>query len=144
MGGYGAVRNGIVFSDTFGYVAGLSSALHLFDDLSEKANIGLFDNLEAASRTNQNPRVAVEEMLAHGRKIPKFYLACGRQDGLMPANEAFRDFLKSKGADVTWDEDPNAGHEWDFWDAQIKKVLDWLPLGEANAGLSSGNVKVEE
>lgn len=141
MGGYGALRNGIVYSDTFGYVAGLSSAVHLFDNLSEDANIGLFDNLEAASKTNQNPTVAVEEMLEQKRSIPKFYLACGRQDGLMPANEAFRDFLKGKGFDITWDEDPNAGHEWDFWDSQIKKVLDWLPLGEAKAGLSSGNVK---
>ena len=144
MGGYGAVRNGIVFSDTFGYVAGLSSALHLFDNLSEEANIGLFDNLEAASKTNQNPKVAVEEMLAQKRNIPKFYLACGRKDDLMKSSEDFRDFLKGKGLDVTWDEDPNAAHEWDFWDAQIKKVLDWLPLDNANGGLSSGNVKVEE
>jgi S-formylglutathione hydrolase FrmB len=62
MGGYGALRNGIVFSDTFGYAAGLSAALHLFDDLSEEANLGLFENLEAASKTNLNPKVAVEEM----------------------------------------------------------------------------------
>ena len=30
-------------------------------------------------------------------------------------------------ADVTWDEDEKAGHEWDFWDVQIEKVLEWLP-----------------
>ena len=60
----------------------------------------------------------------------------------MPANESLRDFLMERGADVTWDEEPNAGHEWDFWDSQIKKVLDWLPLGSASAGLGSGNVNV--
>ena len=127
MGGYGALRNGIVFSDTFGYAAGLSAALHLFDDLSEEANLGLFENLEAASKTNLNPKVAVEEMFQAKRKIPKFYIACGRQDDLMKTNEDFRDFLRAKGADVTWDED-DYGHDWDFWDSQIKKVLDWLPL----------------
>ena len=141
MGGYGALRNGIVFSDTFSHVAGLSAAAHLFENLSEEANIGLFDNLEAASKTNLNPTVAVEEMLAQGRAIPKFYLSCGRKDNLLQSNLAFREFLKSKGFDVTWDEDPEAGHDWDFWDSQIKKVLEWLPLSETDNGINSGNVK---
>ena len=127
MGGYGAIRNGTVFSDNFSHIAGLSSALHIFDDLSEEANLGLFDNIEKASKTNLNPRVAVHELLVNNKEIPKFYLACGRQDDLLKANIDFRDFLKENGADVTWDEE-DAGHDWDFWDSQIKKVLDWLPL----------------
>ncbi len=127
MGGYGALRNGTVYSDTFSYVAGLSGALHIFDDLSEEANIGLFDNLEAAAKTNKNPKVAVEEMLREKRSLPKYYLACGRQDDLMRSNQIFRDFLMEKGLEVTWDE-ADYGHDWDFWDYEIKKVLDWLPL----------------
>jgi len=30
--------------------------------------------------------------------------------------------------------------DWDFWDSQIKKVLDWLPLEPDAQGLGSGNV----
>lgn len=127
MGGYGALRNGIVFSDIFSHVAGLSSALHIFDDLSEEANIGLFDDLKAASKTNLNHKVAATEMFKDKKEIPKFYMACGRQDDLFEANTDFRDFLKDNGADVTWDEE-DAGHDWDFWDSQIRKVLEWLPL----------------
>lgn len=127
MGGYGALRNGIVYSDTFGYVAGLSSAIHLFEDLSPEADIGLFDDLEKASKTDLNPKVAVEEMLKAKRNVPKFYLACGRKDDLMKVNTQFRDFLRANGALVTWDED-DSGHDWDFWNSQIRKVLDWLPL----------------
>ncbi len=127
MGGFGALRNGIVYSDTFGYVAGLSAAVHIFEDTSEEANIGLFDNMEEASKTDKNPWVAVEDMLAAGRNVPHIYMACGTQDDLMPANIAFRDYLESKGIKVTWDED-DYGHDWNFWDSQIKKVLDWLPL----------------
>ncbi|WP_022749804.1 alpha/beta hydrolase [Lachnobacterium bovis] len=127
MGGFGALRNGIVYSDTFGYVAGLSAAVHIFEDISEEANIGLFDNIEEASKTDKNPWVAVEDMLAAGRSVPYIYMACGTQDDLMPANIAFRDYLESKGIKVTWDED-DYGHDWDFWDSQIQKVLDWLPL----------------
>ena len=127
MGGFGALRNGIVYSETFSYVAGLSAAVHIFEDTSEEANNGLFDNKEAASGTNKNPWVAVEEMLSGQRRIPKIYMACGTKDVLMQANVAFRDFLQKKGIEVTWDEE-NYGHDWDFWDSQIKKVLDWLPL----------------
>ena len=54
-------------------------------------------------------------------------MACGTKDDLMQANVSFRDFLRKKGIEVTWDEE-NYGHDWDFWDSQIKKVLDWLPL----------------
>lgn len=127
MGGFGALRNGIVYSNNFSHVAGLSSAVHIFEDTSEEANIGLFDNIEEASKTNKNPWVAVEEMISEKRPIPKFYMACGTKDDLMPANISFRNYLQEKGIEVTWDED-DYGHDWDFWDSQIKKVLDWLPL----------------
>ena len=127
MGGFGALRNGIVYSDTFSHVAGLSAAVHIFEDTSEEANNGLFDNIEVASKSDKNPWVAVEDMLAKGRSIPNVYMACGTMDDLMPANIAFRDYLESKGIKVTWDEE-DYGHDWDFWDSQIKKVLDWLPL----------------
>ena len=129
MGGYGALRNGIVFSETFGYVAGLSSALHIFEDISEEANIGLFDNLKEAAESDKNPWVAVEKMLDEKRQIPKVYMACGTQDDLLPSNIQFRDMLMKNGIEVNWDEE-DYGHDWDFWDRQIKKVLEWLPLEE--------------
>ncbi len=128
MGGFGALRNGIVYSETFSHVAGLSSAIHIFEDTSEEANNGLFDNKAAAARTDKNPWAAVENMLSEKRCIPKFYMSCGTKDDLLQVNVAFRDLLQSKGIEVTWDEE-DYGHDWDFWDSQIKKVLDWLPLG---------------
>ena len=128
MGGFGALRNGIVYSETFSHVAGLSSAVHIFEDTSEEANNGLFDNKKEAAESDRNPWVAVEDMLSGKRRIPRFYMSCGTEDDLMQANVAFRDFLRSKGIEVTWDEE-EYGHDWDFWDSQIKKVLDWLPLG---------------
>lgn len=129
MGGYGAIRNGIVYSETFSHVAGLSSAVHLFEEDAEL--IGgeetLFGDLKEAAKTNVNPTVAFDELLEQKRPVPKFYLSCGTNDRLMAANKRFRDVLIKKGADVTWDEE-EGGHDWDFWDSQIKKVLDWLPL----------------
>ena len=49
-----------------------------------------------------------------------------------------RDGTKA-GYDLTWFEGPGA-HEWDFWDSQIHRLMDWLPLEEGHEGLSSGHV----
>ena len=59
----------------------------------------------------------------------------------MGANLELKAFLSENGFNVTWDEEKR-GHDWDFWDSQIKKFLDWLPLEEGVSGQSSGNVKV--
>ena len=58
-------------------------------------------------------------------------MACGAKDFLFEANREFRDKLLSLGADVTWDEHPDYGHEWRFWDLEVEKFLDWLPRTDA-------------
>lgn len=147
MGGYGALRNGIVYSDTFSHVAGLSSATHLFDGKEHDAMLmdekAIFGDMEKAAKTDLNPTVAFDNLLKENRPVPKFYISCGTEDGLFDANVEFKNYLVGKGADVTWDEEKR-GHDWDFWDSQIKKVLDWLPLEGENLGLGSGNVRVGE
>ena len=30
--------------------------------------------------------------------------------------------------DLTYEEHAGFGHSWDYWDQQIQRVLDWLPL----------------
>ena len=67
------------------------------------------------------------------------YLACGTEDPLLERSRDLRDALKGYGFDVAYREAPGA-HDWDFWNSQIKQVLDWLPL-TGSAGVSSGNVR---
>ncbi|MBQ7613881.1 MAG: acetylesterase [Butyrivibrio sp.] len=150
MGGYGAIRNGLVYSETFSHVIGLSSAVHIlekdpdFFDAEEGlfagVERGVFGDIRKAAATDANPKLAFEGLLEKNRKLPRLYMSCGTEDELYKANTDLRDYFISKGADVTWDEE-KGGHDWDFWDSQIKKVIDWLPLEEADNGLGSGNVK---
>ncbi len=141
MGGFGAIRNGIKYSDTFSHVAAFSSAMNIFEaedvDLVRYAPFG---DLKKAALTDANPRVAIDNLLKEGRKFPKFYLSCGVDDDLLPFSRLYRDLLREKGADVTYIEEPG-NHEWDFWDRQIKSALDWLPLEDGDSGLSSGHVR---
>lgn len=149
MGGYGALRNGLKYHRTFGYIAGLSSAL-VTRFASERKSGGFFlDSKEyseacfgpASQLMNSDNSVTylARRLSESGEPFPKIYLTCGVDDSLLQVNREFRDFLRSIGAPLTYVEGPGA-HEWDFWNRHIKKVLDWLPLSDASAGVNSGNV----
>lgn len=145
MGGFGAMRNGLKYHDTFGAIISFSGVLQLLDAdaASPRATDrifeeGLFGDLEAAVKSDKNPAVLAKN-LAYGKDLPKVYIACGTEDSLLPHSRNFRDLLIENGFHVTYEEGPG-GHEWDFWDTYIKKAIDWLPLDEVSKGINSGNV----
>jgi S-formylglutathione hydrolase FrmB len=152
MGGYGAVRNGLKYSDTFGCIAGLSSAL-ITDGIESRTNDnpfflnsrsyaeGCFGDLAKVADSDKNPKWLVKKLVEEKANIPKIYLACGEDDHLLGANEDFKNFLEDHGVNFTYEVGPGA-HEWDFWNRYIKKVVDWLPLENNEAGINSGNVGI--
>lgn len=153
MGGYGAIRNGLKYHGTFGYIAGLSSAM-LIDGLEARTNDtpffierrdfaeSFFGDLSRVKDSDKDPKWLVKKLIAEQADLPKMYLACGVEDSLLEPNREFRDWLLAAGVDVTYEEGPGS-HEWDFWNRYIKKVIGWLPLeDDAKAGVSSGNVGI--
>ena len=145
MGGFGALRNGMKYAQTFSRIIGLSAAIHFFDPNYESVagEESAFGSLAEAAQTDKNHHVVLEQLkerVSAGEvAAPEFYLACGTQDSLMGVNRSFRADVEAAGFAVSWDEE-DRGHDWDFWDSQIKKVIDWLPLGRAEGGMGSGNV----
>lgn len=152
MGGYGALRNGLKYHQTFGYIGALSSAL-IIDDLEKRTDKhplfmetrsyaeAVFGDLHKVKESDKNPEWLALKLKEEGKELPKIYMACGIDDSLMEANKKFYNTLKSAGIDIVFEEG-SGSHEWDFWNKYIKKVLDWLPLGEAAAGMNSGNVGI--
>lgn len=146
MGGYGAIRNGLKYHETFSCAAGLSTA-NVAEGIENRTNDtpnylarrdfaeSLFGDLTKVSSSDKNPRWLIDHLAASGAAIPKIFLACGTEDPLLEGNHTLRDFLQKAGADVTYEEGPGS-HEWDFWDRYIRRVLDWLPLGQ-DAGTES-------
>ena len=113
MGGYGAIRNGLKYHDTFGYIAGLSSAMILekmgtTDDSSpmffEKKSFleSVFGDLSRIKDCEINPEWIAENMKKDGIPFPHMYLACGLDDPLLPPNRKFRDTMQKLGVDVIW------------------------------------------
>ena len=138
MGGFGALRNGLKYHETFGYIACLSGAIHIFEypfDDPDRNIIGedaCFGDIRAAALTDKNPRVAAEILFERKRtdpnvSFPKVYIACGTEDYLLKANRQFAQFLRINGVSVTYEEGPGK-HDWDFWESYIQRVLEWLPI----------------
>ena len=153
MGGYGAIRNGLKYHETFGCIAALSAAA-ITGDIAKRTNDApiffetrdyaeaVFGDLTKMEGSDKDPYALLKKLGEEGAALPKIYMACGTEDSLLPANRRLRDAFRAAGADLTFEEDPG-GHEWDFWNSHIKQVIDWLPLsGEADAGMNSGNVGI--
>lgn len=138
MGGYGAIRNGMKYHDTFSYAAGLSTA-NVVENIEKRTNDSahflsrrdyaesIFGDLDKVRDSDRDPRWLAEQLKKQGAEPPRVYLACGTSDGLLAGNRKLRDDLRRAGVDVTYEEGPG-DHEWDFWDRYIRRVLDWLPL----------------
>lgn len=150
MGGYGALRNGLKYNDTFGYIAALSAGL-ILDNIDKRTNDSefflerrsfveeFFGDLTKVENSDKNPKWLLKDLIDKKANIPNIYMACGEQDHLIEANRDFRNYVEKLGLDITYEEGPG-GHEWDFWNRYIKKVVDWLPLEGSDAGINSGNI----
>lgn len=139
MGGFGAIRNGLFYHDTFSHIGGFSSALNIFR-LHEKDAIKNFigqekiigADYEAQIETEKNPEYLMKKLAEKHDKdpkveLPKFYLSCGTKDPFIRLNRPFRDALKELGYDVTWNESDH-DHEWPFWEQELGNLLKWLPV----------------
>lgn len=150
MGGYGAIRNGLKYSEMFGSVAGLSAALILEMALSADNSSPLpqfrrrffetvFGDLSKLPGSDKDPRALIDKLIADQKPIPELYICCGTEDMLINQNREYHAHLEKSGVKHTYVEGPG-NHDWVFWDEYILKVLEWLPLEGKAAGVSSGNV----
>jgi len=68
-------------------------------------------------------RTAVEK----GHPIPQMLQHCGVDDHLYESNQKFRQFAEELGLPLHYEEMPG-GHDWDYVDVAIQRVLEWLPI----------------
>ncbi|HHX61258.1 MAG TPA: acetylesterase [Epulopiscium sp.] len=152
MGGYGAMRNGLKYHETFGNIISLSGAL-MIDQMPERTNEealfihsrdyaeSCFGDLDQVLTSDMNPKYLIKTLKEQGVQVPKIYMACGEQDFLLDVNKDFVSFLEGNNVDITFEIGPG-NHEWDFWDTYIKKGIEWLPTEKSQQGISSGNIGV--
>ena len=136
MGGYGALRTGLKYADTFGGIIAFSSALLLESIQNGGAKDGVMDPAYVRAMfgdtshllgTDLDPLHLAKERKLAGKPMPKTYLSCGEQDFLLADNVKFEQALTALEIPHTWRTTPG-GHTWDFWEQEIRHVvLDWMP-----------------
>lgn len=132
MGGYGAIRNGLKYSNTFSQIIALSSALITYNvpNYSDDAKIP-WERRKSAERTFGDITKVIgsdidpEQLYKDCKYKVRIFMACGTKDFLIDLNRRYKTFLESQGAELTYYEEPGA-HEWDFWDRNILKGIKWL------------------
>jgi S-formylglutathione hydrolase FrmB len=130
MGGYGAMKWALREPWRFAAAASLSGAVALSHP-SEQADpdfARLMHKVFADEPTDGTPDDVLHLMsTADASALPALYVACGTEDFLYRSNLALLDAAEHSGVELTTDLGPG-DHEWEYWDAQIQNVLDWLPL----------------
>lgn len=133
MGGYGALRNGLKYNETFSKIIALSSALIMDDAVAATDNAAMefqkkshYDRIFAGDvsklpGSDMDPR----QLFLDAKEPIDLFMAIGRDDGLLDVNREYKEFLQTHGAKLTYYEDEGA-HEWDFWNRNIKKAIEWL------------------
>lgn len=125
MGGYGAMKWALREPGRFAAAASLSGALDI-DRLRQSPDTQ--DIYERAFGGTPEMNDDVFALLGSADpSSPRLYVSCGTDDTLLAENHRFTELAASRGIDVTvtW---PGGGHDWALWDAEIERVLDWLPL----------------
>ncbi len=142
MGGYGALRTGLLYPQVFGFAGGLSSAL-----LTQKIESAVDENvffrrrefletvfgcsLDGIEKTEHDVMELSRRLLARveaGEKalqMPRLYLACGEQDGLLPLSRELHADWEKLGIDHRYEEH-EGNHEWAFWEWGLGRILEYL------------------
>ncbi|WP_135555472.1 alpha/beta hydrolase [Paenibacillus cymbidii] len=131
MGGYGAFKFALNRPDRFAAAASLSGALDIVTREKEAPYefdiiYGVEGRKKLEGSMNDLFHLA-KTVAASGGPMPKLYQSCGTEDFLYADNVRFRDYVRTLPFDYYYEEEP-AVHEWGYWDRQIVKVLNWLPL----------------
>ncbi len=129
MGGYGAMRLALTYPERFAAAASFSGAV----DISSIFNRHSEDGIAAHIFGNMQEIRGTEYDLMHLMKIngnaprkPRLYVSCGTKDFLYESHLAFIPALLENGWDVKRHDQPDAVHEWGFWDQEIRTFIEFI------------------
>lgn len=133
MGGYGSWYIALNNPQNYCKAASLSGALDvpLLYELNKSGKDNhpiewenIFGNPENL-RGSSSDLLALYDKNADASALPALYQSCGTEDALLGMNRGIRDELAKRGANLVYEES-EGGHDWDFWDSNIRRVLAWM------------------
>lgn len=134
MGGYGAWYLALSRPDLYSKTASMSGALDIAE-CCRQCREGIIDgpfpwnNIFADPATLAGSDADLFELYRRDAEkglVPELYQACGTKDFLIEMNRAANARFTAMGAKIIYGETEDAMHNWDYWDKEIQRILDWL------------------
>lgn len=126
MGGYGALKLGLIFPKRYKAIAALSGSLRSIEVNKEKIQkecrkdlLLAFGDCGEMVKQESDIYYLTEKLLNEGKKPPKIYQYCGTRDGLYDFNCQYRDYALENGMDLTFRED-SGNHSFYYWDKELE------------------------
>jgi putative tributyrin esterase len=130
MGGYGAVKIAMKHPGLYGFVGGLSPAVDVptrpfsIKRISQwRFHSSIFGPSGSQTRRENDPYALARSV--EPAKMPYFYLTCGEQEGLLPANRKLVTIFAERGIAYEFHTAPG-DHNWRQWNEQIPSVFESL------------------
>ncbi|WP_411676454.1 alpha/beta hydrolase [Caproicibacter sp.] len=136
MGGYGALKLALTKPEQYSCSASLSGALDIAALFADDAPAGrerpflpesLFKHPEQIEGSDADLFALIRKLQSRKEALPRIFQSCGTEDFIYPINQSAKRKLEALGVDLTYEEHRGI-HDWDYWDTNIQRVLDWLPL----------------
>lgn len=134
MGGFGALILGLNGKNFKGIIS-LSGSVDIedrFENLETVFNsrwaYSIYNSIKVAKEHHGQKVDLFSQIKAHDKPL-RLYIACGTRDHLIAMNEKFIAnilALNSDKIDFYHEITQDAGHDWGYWDLQIKNALDWI------------------
>ena len=135
MGGFGALRLGSLYHETFGKLFTLSGAFIIDKISGQKAvysdsiadydyYVRTFGNLDCLKDSEKDPMYCVKKAVLQ-KNMPEVYQAVGTEDFLIEENRMMKKYLEKEGVKVTYHEAEGI-HDWSFWNKYLPEAVEWL------------------
>ena len=125
MGGYGAMKLALNQPERFGAAASFSGAVDIASTRQRHNHNWKRITGGKSIKGTENDLFHMLKANAEAPHKPRLYVSCGTADFLYGQHKKFIPALKKAGWDVTAYEEPDATHEWGFWDREIRKFIEF-------------------
>lgn len=134
MGGYGALKFALKSPSLFNWAGSMSGAFDAPRQNEERPGANwevLGDSITAAfgekkggdSRTKNDLFQIISEMKdGEIERLPNIYFDCGRDDSFIDVNRELFELMRKKKIVCSFFEQ-SGGHEWNYWNRQLKSIL---------------------
>lgn len=130
MGGYGSLRCALLKPEQYGFCGVFSTAfLYLKKFLNGDSKREILEENDWYSIFGNNlewkPEYEITELInriENNNEKPIIYSTCGKSDFLYEYNIKFKEAMKEKDFDFTYEE-WDGGHDWDFFNESLRRSL---------------------